>query len=233
MFKIIKGTADIYCGEGNDSVNLEYLTLVVKANLEEGSISYGNSVDEGNKADCKLEGIEAIRTTKFDDIIYDSKLDNHIETGEGDDIPILSPMSSLQKKSILEEEEEEIEGEGDDIIYISDGFDIVDSGDGDDVIYLNGSGKKRLLSGTGEDKFVIMPGFVTNNKTDVMIGDFKKFSDKIDLSNLANIKSFSDLKLEQITIEDNIFSIIHIEDNKEIALFGIEISKITSDNFIF
>ena len=116
MFKIIKGTADIYCGEGNDSVNLEYLTLVVKANLEEGSISYGNSVDEGNKADCKLEGIEAIRTTKFDDIIYDSKLDNHIETGEGDDI-----------------------------IYISDGFDIVDSGDGDDVIYLNGSGKKSYL----------------------------------------------------------------------------------------
>ncbi|KKB96166.1 Bifunctional hemolysin/adenylate cyclase precursor [Candidatus Arcanobacter lacustris] len=204
MFKIIKGTADIYGGEGNDSVNLAYLTLVVKANLEEGSISYGNSVDEGNKADCKLEGIEAIRTTKFNDIIYDSKLDNHIETGEGNDI-----------------------------IYISDGFDIVDSGDGDDVIYLNGSGEKRLLSGTGEDKFVIMPGFTSNNKTDVMIGDFKLSLDKIDLSNLVNIKSFSDLKLEQITVEDNIFSIIHIEDNKEIALFGIEMSQITSDNFIF
>jgi Ca2+-binding RTX toxin-like protein len=203
-FKVMKGTADIYGGEGNDSVNFEYLSLSIKVNLEEGSISYGNIADADSKADCKLEGVEAIRTTAFIDIVYDSKLDNHIETGEGNDI-----------------------------IYISDGNDIVDSGDSDDIIYLNGSGVKRLMSGSGSDKFVIMPGFISNNKIDVMIGDFKLTSDRIDLSNQLNIKDFSELKFEQIELEGSIFTIINIQEHKEIALMGIEIDKINSDHFIF
>lgn len=202
IFKINIGTADVYGGEGNDAASFNGYLNAVEVNLEQGVINYQD------KQNCKLESIEAVNTTPFNDIVYDSKANNHVKTEAGDDI-----------------------------IYISDGNDIIESGDGNDTIYLSGAGEKRLLDGSGMDKYVIMPGFTSSGKTSVIITDFTINWDKIDLTNLANITGFNDLKFEQIVTTEGVLSysyaIIHIEENKEIALLEVMLGKLNEDSFIF
>ena len=110
----------------------------------------------------------------------------------------------------------------------------VKPGSGDDILYLTGSGNKQLLGGSGVNKYVIMPSFISNNKTSVMVGDFKKGSgDIIDLSNIPSIQKVDNLKFEEMELEGYIFTVIHISENKDIALLGIEMGKVDSEYFIF
>lgn len=212
-----RGHSKLYGEEGNDMFKVSYGTADIDGGEGNDSVNLVNqptavkiNMQDGyityNETQVhKFISIEAVSATEFADIIYDSVENNHIETNEGNDI-----------------------------VYLSDGDDFVDLGSGDDILYLNGSGSKQLLGGSGANKYVVMPGFISNNKTSVMVGDFKKSSgDIIDLTNIPSIRKVEDLKFEEMELEGYILTIIHISENKDIALLGIEMGKVDSECFIF
>jgi Ca2+-binding RTX toxin-like protein len=60
-------------------------------------------------------------------------------------------------------------GNGDNIIYLSDGDDDLRTENGNDTIHLLGSGNKRIISGLGEDIYVIYPTFKSTENTFIQV----------------------------------------------------------------
>jgi Ca2+-binding RTX toxin-like protein len=151
-----------------------------------------------------LNSIEIVIATDFADKIHDSNGDDTIDSGAGDDI-----------------------------IYITDGNDSINSGDGNDTIYLSGSGEKRIWGEYGRDIYVVTSTFKSLKNTIILDFEAEQFGDRIDLTNLTNIKCLKDLKLTNITEQGLEFAIITISEGKEIALLNVEVSNLSEHNFIF
>lgn len=136
-------------------------------------------------------------------------------------------------------------GSGNDTLSGGSGNDIVRGDAGNDVIYLEGD-KDNIYGGAGSDLFVVVPnsksygfsiganGLVANN----VIWDFTPSdpNEKIDFSAINNVTSFQDLRLQNTNINGNQFTWIYFPGNtpnQYVAVYGVNKSVLTSDNFIF
>lgn len=137
VFIVAKGQADVYGGQGYDALDLVLRPSGVVIDMINEYLAY-----EGDQQ-YHIQGIEAIRGTNHDDIIYDDDSNNEIHGGGGNDT-----------------------------IYLAGGDDVVEGGVGDDKIYFTGDGRKIIGGGNGCDTFIITPDFYSPNKERAIIVDF-------------------------------------------------------------
>lgn len=201
---LVKGfPANIDGGEGIDSADFMYLPASIEVNLKDSYVLY----DVATNTKSKIEYIENIRGTSFDDVIYDNDFDNVIAGGRGNDK-----------------------------IYLTNGDDSANGEGGSDIIYLRGGGNKQIWGGgLDADTFVVTSGFQSLNKTSTTIVDFDVgiAEDKIDLRAFNRLKKMEDLRLEQLTHDNKMFGIIGIDQEKWVGLYNVEVSKLHPSNFIF
>lgn len=204
-FFIVKGfPANVDGGEGIDSADFINLPVPIEANLKEGYVCYN---DVAGIVKSKLENVEEVKGTNFDDVLYDNDGDNVLAGGKGDDK-----------------------------IYITNGNDFVNGQEGKDTIYLSGGGNKQIWGGgVDSDTFVITKDFQTQNKTSTIIVDFDVgvAEDKIDLRAFRHLKKIEDLRIEQFVQDNKIFAVITIEQEKWISLYNVDIARFDASNFIF
>ncbi|WP_262691512.1 VCBS domain-containing protein [Kordiimonas aestuarii] len=106
-------------------------------------------------------------------------------------------------------------GAGDDLIYNGAGDDSVTGGTGDDTLW-GGAGDDTLAGGDGADSFV----FANDHGTDV-ITDFNAEQDSLDLSLIADIDHFSDLRAEDSTSGGEAGVLLHTSESTSIFIIGL------------
>ena len=105
-----------------------------------------------------------------DDVITGNSVDNNLVGGNGNDSISGGAGADTLKGN-----------NGVDTLFGGNGIDLLEGGNGDDVLN-GGAGNDRLLGGNGADKFAF-----TDAGTDT-IGDFKRGTDKIDLTGLTGVE---------------------------------------------
>ncbi|MEK7412336.1 MAG: S8 family serine peptidase, partial [Planctomycetota bacterium] len=142
-------------------------------------------------------------------------------------------------------------GPGDDVLIGGDGRDIVRGNAGSDTIYLEGDADDPtgasygVYGDSGSDRFVVRPDtWATPGPTDLknFIGDFDPAdpSEKIDLSQIAQVTQFSDLSFETITVP-GYTSLLRVDvggpgSNLYVTLYSstsITQANLSASNFIF
>lgn len=128
------------------------------------------------------------------------------------------------------------DGKGNDKIYHTNGDDSVNGQAGKDTIYLGGGGNKQIWGGgVDADTFVITKDFKRENKTSTIIVDFDVgvAEDKIDLRAFSHLKKMEDLHLEQIMHDNRKFAVISIAQEKWVSLYNVNVDTFDPSNFIF
>jgi Ca2+-binding RTX toxin-like protein/subtilisin-like proprotein convertase family protein len=116
-------------------------------------------------------------------------------------------------------------GNGNDKITSGSGNDIIDAGSGDDEINLNGNGNKTVTGGEGSDLFKISAFTGDITITDFAINDP---NEKIDLRNISNIFSFSDLAISQSGNN----TVIQLSPSQKIILQNTDSNLLGADKFV-
>jgi len=121
---------------------------------------------------------------------------------------------------------------GNDTISGLNGDDTLEGGAGDDII-IAGEGSDQMFGGEGSDIFVIEE----NTNPTLAFSSIFDFTldEKIDLTAISNITSFSDLNITymQFPIVGGGFSFMDLGNNNLISILDIQSNQLTEDNFIF
>jgi Ca2+-binding RTX toxin-like protein len=120
-------------------------------------------------------------------------------------------------------------GDGNDKLYGGSGNDRLDGGAGRDRIH-GGTGKDILIGGTGVDTFLYKTGDGKDTITDF---DAKGSDhDKIDLSDLASIKDWADLKAHHLA-KDGADVIINAGSGDTLRLDDVKLADLDKGDFLF
>ncbi|RZI47407.1 LysM peptidoglycan-binding domain-containing protein [Rickettsiales endosymbiont of Peranema trichophorum] len=201
---MLKGfTAGIEGGEGRDLADFMNIPISVDVNLKEGYVLYNDIA----VIRSRIVGIEGIMGSRLNDTIRDDDGDNIIAGGSGDDK-----------------------------IYVTMGKDSVNGQEGNDTIYVGGNGSKEIWGGSFDaDTFVITKDFKAQDRISSVIVDFDAGAggDKIDLREFGHLKTMEDLRLEEFTHDGKGFIVASLSHESWISLYGVDINKLTNENFIF
>lgn len=120
-------------------------------------------------------------------------------------------------------------GDGNDRLYGGAGNDKLDGGAGRDLIH-GGTGKDALTGGTNIDTFL----FKTGDGKDTIMDFAAKGSDhdKIDLSDVASIKDWADLKAHHL-VKDGADVIINAGSGDQLRLEDVKLTDLDKGDFLF
>ncbi len=121
-------------------------------------------------------------------------------------------------------------GAGDDVLIGGLASDRLFGGAGDDLLF---AGKKcsQLTGGTGKDRFYIATAAVPEGRVEVL--DFTKGDDKVLIAGIAEVKAFSDLKLEQTGVDTTVKAKINGNFVEFGVLKNVQANTLTPDDFGF
>ncbi|XDA97961.1 hypothetical protein AB1M95_17890 [Sulfitobacter sp. LCG007] len=128
-----------------------------------------------------------------------------------------------------------IAGAGNDVIDGGNSDDTIRGGEGNDTLH-GGSGKDKIVGGAGHDMMTGGNGkdvFVFSEQNFIgIIEDFKPGSDRIDLSDVAEIEHFKDLTDNHL--EDKVITVL-IDDGAGtlVSLLGVDVDDLSARDFIF
>jgi Ca2+-binding RTX toxin-like protein len=195
-------------------------------------------------------------TSNADDVIYGTSDAEHIVGGRGNDLLIGDPTSTGPGGNDDidggDGDDEVIGGAGDDILRGGNGADYLQGDAGNDVIYLEGDyfgdtnaqgNNASVRGGSDNDRFVLdqsNAGSVFEN----FIWDFETGTsgspvDRIDLSLIANAKSFADLDISSgnMNIGDGKpVTEIYVKGDalgRVVTLYNVTPAQLRAENFIF
>ncbi|MAM13005.1 MAG: hypothetical protein CML23_21655 [Rhizobiaceae bacterium] len=178
----------IYAGAGNDTVYGGACDDLIYGDEGNDTIHGGDGNDTIN---CGYGRDEVVYGDAGDDTIYaHGGGSDTISGGDGNDTIYLSEGFYLDKNTI-------VHGDGgDDEIHGSSQYDRLSGDGGNDTLYGNGGndrlyggeGNDKLYGGSGADTFVFDKGFGHDT-----IFDFSQSEDRIDLSQVAELDSWSEL----------------------------------------
>ncbi|QQM30980.1 hypothetical protein JET14_02005 [Martelella lutilitoris] len=184
-----RGHDKIYAGSGNDVIDGGEGNDTIYGDEGDDVIHGGDGNDIIN---CGYGRDEVVYGDAGDDTIYaHGGGSDTISGGDGNDTIYLSEGFYLDKNTIVHGDA------GDDEIHGSSQYDRLSGDGGNDTLYGNGGndrlyggeGNDKLYGGSGADTFVFDKGFGHDK-----ILDFALSEDKIDLSQIAELDSWSELQ---------------------------------------
>jgi Ca2+-binding RTX toxin-like protein len=120
-------------------------------------------------------------------------------------------------------------GDGNDKLYGGSGNDKLDAGAGRDLIH-GGTGKDVLTGGTGVDTFLFKTG---DGKDTIMDFDAKgRDHDRIDLSDVASVKDWADLKAHHLA-KDGADVVITTGGGDVLRLHNVALGDLDKGDFLF
>ncbi len=185
------GTNTLVGTSGNDAIFLQNLVTTGDVNWLAEVGESTNSVFEGKR----LVGL------------------NNIDLGDGDNLLDLSGNST----SLIGESLNITVGEGQDILWLSDGDETITTGEGNDEIIVNG-GNDTLITGNDSDKITI-----ADNVGNLTISDFDSTKDKI----------FFEASLSDVSVEGNVITVNNSEGDYLITLSGNNSVDLNNSAFNF
>ena len=149
------------------------------------------------------------------DRMFGGSGDDRLEGGVGEDV-----LRGQAGDDVL------LGGGGNDLMIGGRGDDVLKGGGGADVLRGDG-GDDELTGGTGGDTFIFRGGFGHD-----VIKDFKDINaEKIDLSQIARITGFGDLRANHLT-QDGADAVITVGESS-IRLVGFDRADLDAGDFIF
>ena len=172
------GTNTLIGTSGNDAIFLQNLVTT-------GDVNW--LVEMGESSDSVFQGERLVGL-------------NNIDLGNGDNLLDLSGNGT----SLLGESLNITVGEGQDILWLSDGDETIITGEGNDEIIVNG-GNDTLITGNDSDKITI-----ADNVGNLTISDFDSAKDKI----------YFETSLANVSVVGNIITVNNSEGEYLITLSG-------------
>lgn len=172
---------------------------------------FGNDTVYGGQGDDLVHGLDGA------DFLSGQSGSDRIVGGKGNDI---IEGGDDNDRLFGGTEQDIIRGDnGNDTIYGQGGFDVIEGGAGNDF----------LSGGFNADTFVFRDGFGQDRIVDFEANN--RF-EKIDLSDVWQITSFSDLTAHHLRAEGSA-AVIDTGDGDTIRLDAVGVSQLSADNFIF
>jgi len=201
------GADNLYGDLGLDTASYEGALSAVSLSLVTGGTT-------GEAQGDKFFSVERIVGSAFNDTISGDALNNTLEGMNGDD-----SLNGDAGNDTLRG------GMGNDILMGGIGIDTLEGGDGNDRLD-GGAGNDTLRLGNGADVVVLGLGSGGDKVT-----DFSVFFDKVDLSSVASLTSWSQVQ-SLLTVSGTTGSRLTLSDGSFINFNNVSKTSLTASNFI-
>ncbi|MDK3016301.1 calcium-binding protein [Pseudodonghicola flavimaris] len=234
-----KGADRLVGDAGRDTASYEGSAAGVGVNLTTGLGTGGDargdvlrSVENliGSDYDDVLTGTDGANSLvggRGRDVLDGLRGNDHLDGGGGKDLLLGGAGDDILSAGAGRDRLEG--GAGNDVLIGGkedgfDGGDLLFGGSGDDII-MSGSGFDTAKGGAGADTFVF-----DDDSLYLRLRDFTPGEDRIDLSGLATLARFSQVR--EVLEEDSDGAFI-LTEGKMIQLIGVEVADLTADDFLF
>lgn len=208
------GADELNGGEGNDK-----LLGGAKNDLLQG----GDGVDTiaGNKGNDTLWGNDG------DDLMRGDDGKDSLGGGAGNDTVLGAAGADTVYGG---EGRDELSGGGrKDVLYGGSGRDKISGNKGDDILD-GGTGNDKLRGDSGSDRFVFEGSFGKDRVYGFEVG---RAGEAIDLSAVASITDFTDLRTHHMSVFRDAHVLIDAGGDNKVLLIGIDIDALSASDFVF